>query len=122
MKSLLLSVLFLLLSVGSRAVKAQRADYDVIPLPRSIKVDSMKVFNLSPDAGIYFDAGNPEVYRNALFLREWVDEMTGIALKQTPDDKKAAIKLSLDLVHQARFNGACPNRRISNSSKNASRN
>ncbi len=34
MKSLLLSVLFLLLSVGSRAVKAQRADYDVIPLPR----------------------------------------------------------------------------------------
>lgn len=116
MKSLLLSVLFLLLSVGSRAVKAQRADYDVIPLPRSVKVDSMKVFNLSPDAG------NPEVYRNALFLREWVDEMTGIALKLTPDDKKAAIKLSLDLVHQARFNGACPNRRISNSSKNASRN
>lgn len=41
------------------------------------KVDSVKVFNLSPDAGIYyFDAGNPKVYRNALFLREWVEEMT----------------------------------------------
>lgn len=41
------------------------------------KVDSVKVFNLSPDAGIYyFNAGNPKVYRNALFLREWVEEMT----------------------------------------------
>lgn len=104
MRSLFLSLFFLMLFVGSGTVNAQRADYDVIPLPKSVKVDSTKVFNLSPDAGICFDASNAEVYRNVLFFREWVEEMTGIELKLTPNDKKAAIKFSLDC--QVKIDGA----------------
>lgn len=88
--------LFLLSLMGTWTANAQRADYDVIPLPKSVKVDSLKVFNLCRDAGVAFDATNPEVYRNVLFLCEWVEEMTGIKLKLAPNDKKAAIRLSLD--------------------------
>ena len=46
--------------------------------------------------GVAFDATNPEIYRNVQFLCEWVKEMTGINLMLTPNDKKAAIRMSLD--------------------------
>ncbi len=96
MKSLFISLLSIALFVCTATVNAQRADYDVIPLPKSVKVDSVKVFKLCKDAAVAFNADNPEVYRNVLFLREWVKEMTGIELKLAPGDKKAAIKFSLD--------------------------
>lgn len=96
MRSLFSISILLTMFVCAETVNAQRANYDVIPLPKSVKVDSVKVFNLCKDAGVAFDATNPEVYRNVLFLCEWVKEMTGIELKLTPDDKKAAIKFSLD--------------------------
>lgn len=75
---------------------AQRADYDVIPLPKSVKMDSARVYNLCKGAGVAFDASNPEIYRNVQFLCEWVEEITGMKLALTPNDKKAAIRLSLD--------------------------
>ncbi len=75
---------------------AQRADYDVIPLPKSVKMDSARVYNLCKGAGVAFDASSPEIYRNVQFLCEWVEEITGMKLALTPNDKKAAIRLSLD--------------------------
>lgn len=94
-KRLFLSILlFSFLCIGT--AMAQRADYDVIPLPKSVELDSSKVFNLCQGMSVAFDAGNPQVLRNAQFLCEWVKEMAGVELKLAPGDKKAAVRLSLD--------------------------
>ncbi|MBR5775688.1 MAG: beta-N-acetylhexosaminidase [Bacteroidaceae bacterium] len=86
----------LLLFAGNFSASAQRADYDVIPLPKEVKEDSTQVFTLRQGMGVAYDAANPEVYRNVQFFCQWVEEMTGITLKLTPDDKKAAIRVGLD--------------------------
>ena len=77
-------------------LKGQRADYNVIPLPKEVKADSKQMFILRKGMGVAFDATNPEIYRNVQFLCEWVKEMTGIKLELTPNDKKAAIRMNLD--------------------------
>ena len=87
--------LFIALVIAG-TLSAQRAEYDVIPLPKEVKVDSANVFVLKNGMGVSFDASNEEVYRNMVFFRQWVEETTGITLKLAPGDKKAAIRMSLD--------------------------
>ena len=82
--------------ISTPSIKAQRADYNVIPLPKEVKADSEQTFTLRQGMGVAFDATNPEIYRNVQFLCEWVKEMTGIKLELTPNDKKAAIRMNLD--------------------------
>lgn len=91
----LLFVLNIIFAVQTVAV-AQKADYNVIPLPKEISVDSINTFTLRQGMGVAFDASNKEIYRNVLFLCQWVEDMTGIKLELTPNDKKAAIRLGLD--------------------------
>lgn len=91
----LLFVLNIIFAVQTVAV-AQKADYNVIPLPKKISVDSINTFTLRQGMGVAFDASNKEIYRNVLFLCQWVEDMTGIKLELTPNDKKAAIRLGLD--------------------------
>ena len=89
--------LFVVLAIaGTLSANAQRAEYDVIPLPKEVKVDSANVFVLKNGMGVSFDASNEEVYRNVLFFRQWIEETTGITLKLAPGDKKAAIRMSLE--------------------------
>ena len=76
---------------------AAPADYRIIPLPKSVQTDSTQYFNLSSGMGIAYDASDPEMARNAQFLRQWVEELTGIQLAMTPDDKKAAVRFTLGL-------------------------
>ena len=52
---------------------------------------------LSRSMGIAFDASNPEILRNAQFLRDWVEQSTGIKLLTTPNDQKAAIRLVIGM-------------------------
>ena len=85
-----------LVIAGTLSAHAQRAEYDVIPLPKEVKVDSANVFVLKNGMGVSFDASDEEVYRNVLFFRQWVEETTGITLKLAPGDKKAAVRMSLD--------------------------
>ncbi|MBQ5662999.1 MAG: beta-N-acetylhexosaminidase [Bacteroidaceae bacterium] len=89
-------IVLILAFIGTPVIKAQRADYNVIPLPKEVKADSVQMFTLQQGMGVAFDATNPEIYRNVQFLCEWVKEMTGIKLELTPNDKKAAIRMSLD--------------------------
>ena len=96
MKKLSFFLFIALVIVGTLSANAQRAEYDVIPLPKEVKVDSANVFVLKNGMGVSFDASNEEVYRNVLFFRQWVEETTGITLKLAPGDKKAAIRMSLD--------------------------
>ena len=85
-----------LVIAGTLSANAQRAEYDVIPLPKEVKVNSANVFVLKNGMGVSFDASNEEVYRNVLFFRQWIEETTGITLKLAPGDKKAAVRMSLD--------------------------
>ena len=96
MKKLSFFLFIALVIAGTLPANAQRAEYDVIPLPKEVKVDSANVFVLKNGMGVSFDASNEEVYRNVLFFRQWIEETTGITLKLAPGDKKAAIRMSLD--------------------------
>lgn len=96
MKNISFFIFVALAITGIFSANAQRAEYDVIPLPKEIKVDSANVFVLKNGMGVSFDASSEEIFRNVVFLRQWVEETTGISLKLTPTDKKAAIRLSLD--------------------------
>ena len=95
-----IGLLFLLLSVSLVELSAEvaKVDYQVIPMPKEVIVDSSKVFVLSDGMGLAFDASDEEIYRNAQFLRQWVKEMTGIELNLTPNDTKAAVRMSLGLA------------------------
>ena len=88
-------ILFLLMVFTSLSTWAQRADYRVIPQPKSVTTDTTQVFSLQPSMGIAYDAGNPEIARNVQFLRQWIEEFTGVKLALTPDDKKAAVRFSI---------------------------
>lgn len=96
MKKLSFFFFIALVIAGAFSANAQRAEYDVIPLPKEVKVDSANVFVLKNGMGVSFDASNEEVYRNVLFFRQWIEETTGITLKLAPGDKKAAVRMSLD--------------------------
>lgn len=96
MRKLSFFLFIALVIAGTLSANAQRAEYDVIPLPKEVKVDSANVFVMKNGMGVSFDASNEEVYRNVLFFRQWIEETTGITLKLAPGDKKAAIRMSLD--------------------------
>ena len=96
MRKLSFFLFIALVIVGTLSANAQCAEYDVIPLPKEVKVDSANVFVLKNGMGVSFDASNEEVYRNVLFFRQWIEETTGITLKLAPGDKKAAVRMSLD--------------------------
>lgn len=82
-----------LLFLAGNSVWAQRANYNIIPLPKNIKTDTTQVFSLQEGMGIAYDASNNELARNAKFLAQWVEEATGIKLALSPNNKKAAIQL-----------------------------
>lgn len=96
MRKLSFFLFIALVIAGTLSANAQRAEYDVIPLPKEVKVDSANVFVLKNGMGVSFDASNEEVYRNVLFFRQWIEETTGITLKLAPGDKKATVRMSLD--------------------------
>lgn len=90
------SILFLLAMLMASIpllLKAGRADYRIVPLPKSIQTDTTRVFTLQPGMGIAYDASNAEVARTAQFLSEWIAQQTGLQLQLTPAAKKAAIRL-----------------------------
>ena len=92
MKRLLSLTTFLLLTIYA---SAQRASYDIIPMPKEVKVDTMQLFAIPNGTGISYDQSNAECTRIAQFLKEWTKEATGLTLQLTPDDKGAQIKLRL---------------------------
>lgn len=100
---------FLLITlVAAITAYGQRADYNIIPMPKEVKVDTAHVFTLSQGMGIFFDSNNAECARTAQFLQQWVKETSGIELALTPADKKAAIKLILTPAANAKLKNAMP--------------
>jgi len=92
------SILFLLAMLMASIpllLKAGRADYRIVPLPKSIQTDTTRVFTLQPGMGIAYDANNAEIARTAQFLSEWIAQQTGLQLQLTPAAKEAAIRLAV---------------------------
>ncbi|MBR6194724.1 MAG: beta-N-acetylhexosaminidase [Prevotella sp.] len=97
MRKLLSVILWSALMIVSMplSTKAGRADYRVIPLPKSIQTDTTKVFTLQPGMAIAYDASNPEIARTAQMLCQWVEQQTGLRLQLEPSAKKAAVRLAV---------------------------
>ena len=97
---LLIMMALLLTGIGVRAQgeMSGRADYRIVPLPMSVQTDTTKTFTLQSGMSIAYDKQQPEMQRNAAFLQQWVEELTGIRLQLMPDDKKAAIQLRLSVL------------------------
>ncbi len=97
MRKLLSVILWSALMIVSMplSTKAGRADYRVIPLPKSIQTDTTKVFTLQPGMAIAYDASNPEIARTAQMLCQWAEQQTGLQLQLAPSAKKAAVRLAV---------------------------
>lgn len=97
MRKLLSVILWSALMIVSMplSTKAGRADYRVIPLPKSIQTDTTKVFTLQSGMAIAYDASNPETARTAQMLCQWVEQQTGLRLQLAPSAKKAAVRLAV---------------------------
>jgi len=80
--------IFIILYLCISPIVAQRADYRIIPQPKSVEVDTTQVFTLRDGMAIAYDAANDEVARNAQFLQQWVQEATGLRLRLAPADKQ----------------------------------
>ena len=87
--------LFVFMCIATFTASAQKANYNIIPLPKEVKADTTQQFTLKGGMGIAYDSSNTEITRTAEFLQQWVKEATGIQLQLTPEDKAAQIKLSV---------------------------
>lgn len=87
--------LFIFACIAAVSAYAQRASYNIIPLPKEVKADTTQFFILKDGMGIAFDESNAENTRIAQFLQEWVKQATGVELQLAAADKKVPIRLSL---------------------------
>jgi hexosaminidase len=79
MKRILITVcMTFMLSCG--AALAQVANYDVVPLPKSINQTNAPGFVLGEQVAVLYAEGNAEMERNAHFLSDYVREMTHLQL------------------------------------------
>lgn len=88
--------LFVFVCIAALTASAQKANYNIIPLPKEVKTDTTQQFTLKGGMGIAYDSSNTEIARTAEFLQQWVKETTGIQLQLTPEDKSAQIKLAIN--------------------------
>ena len=76
------------------------AHYQVIPLPDAINGIKSSNFVLTPEKLINYPTGNRDMERNAMFLSQYIEEMTGMHLSIRPtrrsDDAVDNITLMID--------------------------
>lgn len=82
-------------------LSATSADYNVVPLPRSVVIGKGDPFILEAGTVVMYPADDMQMKRNAEFLAEYVKEMTDMDLSVQPSPKntkklKNVIVLSLD--------------------------
>ena len=93
----LLTTLMLMLSCFI-AQGAEKADYaQVIPQPRSVNMQKGAPFLLLSSTVITYTAGD-DMQRNATFLSQWINELTGVKLgvQATKGKAKSVISLVID--------------------------
>lgn len=94
MRNSLVTLSLVALSLTTSA--QQKANYEVIPLPKSIEIqDSINCFVINNQSTIAYPSVDAAMKRNAEFLAHYIEFSTDIAPVLTPDAKKASITLSL---------------------------
>ena len=95
MKRLLLATALCLSMLSAHAADA---NYNVVPLPKSVVMAKGLPFNLTNATTIVYEGSNPEMKRNARFLSEYIQQASGIktAVLDKRDKKAAAIVLTID--------------------------
>ncbi|MCH5305311.1 MAG: family 20 glycosylhydrolase [Rikenella sp.] len=89
------------------AGQTPHADYRIIPLPQQINGQSGEGFTLDASVKILYPAGNDTMQRNARFLSEYIEQMTGLLLETeaAAEDRPTAlhrIELALGLEAENR--------------------
>jgi hexosaminidase len=84
----LLTTLCMVLMLSTGAALAQVANYDVVPLPKSVTTIQAPGFVLGEQTAVIYPEGNADMERNAHFLADYVREMTKQALACQPLGKK----------------------------------
>ena len=94
MKRLLLATALCLSMLSAHAADA---NYNVVPLPKSVVMAKGLPFNLTNATTIVYEGTNPEMKRNARFLSEYIQQASGIktAVLDKRDKKAAAIVLTI---------------------------
>lgn len=86
--------------VFSCSSKQETADYRVVPLPKTISVQTGKPFVLDNQVRILYPEGNADMKRNAEFLKAYIQESTGKELTVEAGTEGAnAIVLKLGLQY-----------------------
>lgn len=95
MKRLLLATALCLSMLSAHAADA---NYNVVPLPKSVVMAKGLPFNLTNATTIVYEGTNPDMKRNARFLSEYIQQASGIktAVLDKRDKKAAAIVLTID--------------------------
>ena len=95
MKRLLLATA---LCFSMLSAHAADANYNVVPLPKSVVMAKGLPFNLTNATTIVYEGTNPEMKRNARFLSEYIQQASGIktAVLDKRDKKAVAIVLTID--------------------------
>ena len=75
----------------------KKANYEVIPLPKTIVKGEGEAFNLDKSTLIAYPAENEKMEKNANFLSDYLHEMLGLKLSLTTD-LKSTNAIILDLV------------------------
>lgn len=83
-----LLLLALLISLSIPAKAADSARYEVVPLPTSIVLAKGKPFLFTSHTSIYINRSDSTLARLAVYLREYVQEATGMRLQMVPKPLK----------------------------------
>ena len=96
MKKTAVAIIAALFTAGiAIADGTQKADYQVVPLPRQIEPIAGNSFILSSQTQIAYPAGDKAMERNAQFLAEYIKEVAGISVATTTAKTKGSITLAL---------------------------
>jgi len=85
--------------LATMSLFAQKADYNVVPMPQTITEVNKPAFVLSADTRIAYVEGNEDMERNARFLQDYIQKNTGIKVLLSTNTLKPApntIRLLLD--------------------------
>ena len=74
----------------------KEANYDIIPLPKSVSLDkTQSPFVLDKDTKIFYPGDNALLKKNAEFLSQYINEQTGMKLSVIPASEGKGILLKL---------------------------
>ena len=93
---LLSALLMLVMCMSAMGQKVERASYDIVPLPDKVFMTRRLPFMLNQETKIAYN-GNEDMKRNAEFLSQYINDLTGMNLQVVEAQKKQRNAIMLKL-------------------------